>query len=156
MIVQRIIPTDTPTASIIASTAEDLDAVLANTKTNTNTNTEKSIDNIETNKQESANLGPGPIETRAPNTGDICNTIHYRWACADGLTRRGKLDVKISYVIVLSCLVRGLVDMPMLIFRAMTIPLWSLFLSYFMSSGALGSPDLLLLYSMITLALHDT
>ena len=29
-------------------------------------------------------------------------------------------------------------------------------LSYFISSGALGSPDLLLSYSMITLALHNT
>ena len=57
-----------------------------------------------------------------------------------------------GYVIVI-VIVRGLIDM--LMFRAMAITLLLLF-SYYISSGALESLDLLLSYSMINLALCNT
>jgi len=44
----------------------------------------------------------------------------------------------------------------MFIFRAMAVDCSMLLLSYFISSGALGSPGLLLSYSMMRLASHNT
>ena len=91
--------------------------------------------------------------SHAPGLADVLILLSEMYETL-GYAEEALQSARLCVDVALNRLEMYVVRIDMFMFRAMDIAL--LLLSYSISSGALRSPDLLLSYSMITVALHNT